>query len=86
MTEIDTNNNIKITSIDEYLNVKFTPDESIENSFNIIPNQDNKNQIIIKNPFIIGIFDNDIIKDKLPLLQLLYVTKEHFLTKNNYKP
>ena len=86
MTEADTNNKIKITSIDEYLNTKFTPDENIENSFSIIPNQNNENHIIIKNSFIIGIFDNDIIKDKLPILQLLYVKKEYFLTKNNYEP
>ena len=86
MTEFDTNNNIKVTSIDEYLNVKFTPDENIENSFIIKPNQDNENQVIIKNSFIIGIFDNDIIKDKLPILQLLYVTKENFLSKKNYVP
>ena len=33
-----------------------------------------------------GIFANDIIdNDKLPLLQFLYVTKDNFITKENFK-
>ena len=40
---------------------------------------------MIQDSFIIGIFDNDIINNsKLPLLQFLYITKDNFLTKNNY--
>ena len=40
---------------------------------------------VIKDSFIMGIFDNYIINgNKLPLLQFLYVTKDKFLTKSNY--
>ena len=78
----DYNISLSLTSIDEYLNVKFIADDNIENSFTILPVEDTKNNIIIKNSLIIGIFDNDIINnDKLPLLQFLYVTKDHFITK-----
>ena len=87
LKENGTNQPIKLTSIDEYINLHFKPDENIKNSFTVIPVQDKKNSFIIKKSFIIGIFDNDIIKnDKLPLLQFLYVTNEHFLTKGKYHP
>ena len=87
MKETATNKFLKLTSIDEYINVHFKPDENIKNSFTVIPVEDKKNILIIKKSFLLGIFSNDIIKkDKLPLLQFLYVTKEHFLTKNNYNP
>ena len=87
MKETGTNKFLKLTSIDEYINVHFKPDENIKNSFTVIPVEDKKNFLIIKKSFLIGIFGNDILKkDKLPLLQFLYVTKEHFLTKNNYNP
>ena len=87
MMEKDTNKNLKITSVDEYMNVKFMPDENIENGFNLIPDKDKKNSYVIKNSFILGIFDNDIIdNNKLPLMKFLYITEKDFLTKNNYEP
>ena len=87
MAEQDTNKPLILTSVDEYINVKFKPDENIENSFSIVPVDDRKNNIIIQSSFIIGIFGNDITNNnKLPLLQFLYVTKNHFLTRQNYKP
>lgn len=75
-----------MTSVEEFINVQFKPDENINNSFNVIPVTDGKTNVIIEDSFIIGIFDNDIIdKNKLPLLQFLYVTKDNFLTPENYK-
>ena len=45
-----------------------------------------ENDFIIKNSFILGIFDNDIINNvKLPLLQFLYITQDNFLSEDNYK-
>ena len=76
-----------MTSVDEFINIDFKPDDNIENCFSIIPAFDGKTELIIKDSFIMGIFDNDIINNsKLPLLQILYITKENFLTTNNYIP
>ena len=87
MTDIGSNQAIHLNSVDEYINVSFKPDENIENSFSVIPVGDKKNNLIIKESFIIGIFDNDIINNtKLPLLQFLYITKDNFLKKDNYNP
>ena len=85
MTDIETNEPSYLTSVDEYINIQFKPDENIENNFKVIPFEDKKTNIIIKDSFIIGIFANDIINNnKLPLLQFLYITKDNFLTKDNY--
>ena len=87
MIDIDSNSPSYLTSVDEFINVEFKPDNNIENSFTVIPIEGGKNDLIIKDSFIIGIFSNDIINnEKLPLLQFLYITKDHFLTKNNYIP
>ena len=83
LEEIDSSKEIplNITSVDEFINVEFKPDCNIHDSFSTIE----PHNLIIENSFIMGIFDNDIINnEKLPLLQFLYVTKEHFLTKSNY--
>ena len=80
MKDAQTNKPLKLTSVEEFINVEFNPDKNIQNSFSTVEDYD----YIIKNSFIMGIFDNDIINNtKLPLLQFLYVTKDHFLTKNN---
>ena len=81
MKEIETNIPLNLTSVEEFINVEFKPDNNIENSFTTIEGYD----YIIQNSFIIGIFDNDIINNaKLPLLQFLYITRDNFLSKNNY--
>jgi len=86
ITDSDTNTPSYLTSVEEFINVQFKPDENINNSFNVIPVTDGKTNVIIEDSFIIGIFDNDIIdKNKLPLLQFLYITKDNFLTPENYK-
>ena len=87
MIDKETNNPSYLNSVDEYLNIEFKPDDNIENSFSVIPVEGGPNDYIIRNSFIIGIFDNDIISnEKLPFLQFLYITKEHFLNKDNYVP
>ena len=81
ISEVGTNTPLKITSVDEYINVEFKPDNNIKNSFSTVEGYD----LIIKDSFIMGIFDNDIINNtKLPLLQFLYITKDNFLTEDNY--
>ena len=91
------NNNIKISdettksplylsSVNEFINVEFKPDLNIKNNFldkNININDDG---YIIKNEFIISIFINEINNEnKLSLIQMLFVEKDNFLTKSNYK-
>ena len=81
MKESDTNIPLNFASVEEFINVEFKPDNNIENSFSTVEGYD----YMIQDSFIIGIFDNDIINNsKLPLLQFLYITKDNFLTKNNY--
>ena len=73
---------LNLTSVEEFIKVEFKPDNNINNSFSTIEGND----FFIKNPFVIGIFDNDIINNvKLPLLQFLYITQDNFLTVNNYR-
>ena len=82
LMEKETEAPLNITSVDEFINIEFKPDHNINNSFSTVSGND----LVIENDFIIGIFDNDIINNqKLPLLQFLYVTKDKFLTKTNYK-
>ena len=81
LVEKETEMPINLTSVDEFINIEFKPDHDINNSFTSIEAYD----LFIKDSFIIGIFDNDIINgQKLPLMQFLYITKDKFLTKSNY--
>ena len=85
--DIDSNSPSYVNSVDEFINIEFKPDNNIENCFSVVPVEGGNSDFILNDSFIIGIFDNDIINnEKLPLLQFLYITKEHFLTKNNYTP
>ena len=85
ISSLDNNEEFKLNTADEYINVEFKPDDNINNSFSELPVEDKRTNIIIKDSFVIGIFANDIINnDKLPLMQFLYITKDHFLTKNKY--
>ena len=86
LTEKESESPSFITSVDEFLNIEFKPDDNIDNSFSVVPVEGSINDVIIKDSFVIGIFDNDIINEKLPLLQFLYITKDNFLTKDNYIP
>ena len=75
-----------LSELNEFINVEFIPDINIKNNFFDDDNKKNLNAFIIKNDFIISIFSNDIVNDnKLNLIQVLYVTKDDFLNKINYK-
>ena len=75
-----------LSELNEFINVEFIPDINIKNNFFDNDNKKNLNVFIIKNDFIISIFSNDIVNDnKLNLIQVLYVTKDDFLNKINYK-
>ena len=80
------NSPLYLSSFTEFINVKFKPDINIKNNFIDGENKENDNDCIIKNDFIIGILRNEMIKDnKLDVIQILYIEKCHFLTKDNYK-
>ena len=84
MTDKASNTKSFLTSVDEFINIEFLPDKNIKNSFTLVPVEGGASDRIIKDSFIIGIFDNDIInEEKLPLLQFLYVTKEHFIKRKS---
>ena len=87
MTDSQSNIPSYLTSVDEFININFKPDTNIEDCFSVVPVIGGKTDVIIKDSFIIGIFNNNIINEnKLPLLQILYITKDNFLTTNNYFP
>ena len=70
----------KIASIEEYFKMSFQEDKNIKNTFSIIPVEDNKMNLVIREPFLFGIFNVNIISSTP--LQLLYVTKDHWIQAN----
>ena len=83
ISDIEPKSPLYLSSLNEFINVEFKPDINIKNNF--IDNELNKGYVI-KDEFIIGIFNNDLIKDnKFTLVQLLHIKKENFITKNNNK-
>lgn len=80
---IDSNNGESgfIGSIDEYFKMSFEEDKDIKNSFSIIPVEDNKMNIVIRESFLFGVFNINIIASTP--LQLFYVTKDHWIKVNN---
>ena len=75
ITDNDSGTPSHLISVDEYINIQFRPYINIDKSFSTIPVEGVGNDFIIKDSFIIGIFDNDIINnEKLSLLQFLYIT------------
>ena len=80
----ETNEKLYLSSVDEYINIEFKPDDNIKNCFSFKFSEDNNSNMIIKDQFIIGIFANKKIKnERLPLIQFLHVKKEDFLPKKN---
>jgi len=73
----------KVGSVEEYFKMSFEEDKDIKNSFSIIPVEDNKMNMVIREPFLFGVF-NINIASSTPL-QLFYVTKDHWIKikKNN---
>ena len=67
----------KVGSIEEYFTISFEEDKDIKNTFSIIPVEDNKMNIVIREPFLFGVFNVNIISSTP--LYLLYVTKDHWI-------
>ena len=70
----------RIASVEEYFTMSFEEDKNIKNAFSIIPVEDNKMNLVIREPFLFGIFNINIISSTP--LQLLYVTKDHWIHAN----
>ena len=78
MTDIETNEEENLGSIDECFKLSFDGDKNIKDSFNIIPVEDKKLNMIIRESFLFGIFNINIIENSP--LQLFYVTKDHWIS------
>ena len=57
--------------------LSFEGDENIKDCFSIIPVEDKKLNVIIRESFLFGIFNISIIENSP--LQLYYVTKDHWI-------
>ena len=66
-----------VGSIDEYFKMSFEVDKNISNGFTIIPAEDGKMEVIIKDSFLFAVFNTNIISSTP--LQLFYVTKDHWI-------
>ena len=69
-----------VSSVEEYFNMSFEEDKNIKNTFSIIPVEDNKMNLVIREPFLFGVFNINIISSTP--LQLVYVTKDHWIKAN----
>ena len=76
--EIESNKEENLGSIDECFKLSFEGDKNIKDSFSIIPVEDKKLNMVIRESFLFGIFNIQII-EKSPL-QLFYVTKDHWIS------
>ena len=72
-----TGNEGLIGSVEEYFKMSFEQDKDIKNSFTIIPVEDNKMNMVIRESFLFGVFNINIIASTP--LQLFYVTKDHWI-------
>ena len=78
LTYTETNEEENLGSIDECFKLSFDGDKNIKDSFNIIPVEDKKLNMIIRESFLFGIFNINIIENSP--LQLFYVTKDHWIS------
>ena len=78
---IKNNKNFKICNIEEDIKIKFNYDSNQELGFKI--NQPEKNDIIIKDNFLIAIVNIDILTNlSIPSILLFYITKENWIKTN----
>ena len=69
---------INLANLEEYIDISFDIDENYVNSFSYEIKNDIEN-FVVKNPFLIGVLNNDTSSaEKLPLLELVYVKKENW--------
>ena len=66
-----------VGSVEEYFSMSFEPDKNIKNSFGIIPVEDKKMNVVIREPFLFCVFNINIFSNTP--LQLFYVTKDHWI-------
>jgi len=66
-----------VGSIDEYFRMCFEVDKNIRNGFTIVPPEDGKLEVIIKDSFLFAVFNTNIISSSP--LELFYVTKDHWI-------
>ena len=72
------NNDMKIQEYNEFLNIKYLPDNSRDKS--MIININNKNDIIIKDKFLLGICHTQFMQLlDIPIISLINVTFDNFL-------
>ena len=77
----ETNMEENLGSIDECFNLSFEGDKNLKDSFSIIPVEDKKFNLVIRESFLFGIFNINIIENSP--LQLFYVTKDHWIQADN---
>lgn len=77
ITNIKTGSSGCVGSIDEYFRMCFEVDKNINNGFTIVPADDGKIEVIIKDSFLFAVFNTNIISSTP--LQLFYVTKDHWI-------
>jgi hypothetical protein len=69
-----------VGSVEEYFSMSFEQDKNIKNSFGIIPVEDKKMNVVIREPFLFCVFNINIFSNTP--LQLFYVTKDHWIKAN----
>ena len=72
---------IFVGAVEEFFTMSFEEDKDIKNAFSIIPVEDNKLNMVIREPFLFGVFNINIISSTP--LQLFYVTKDHWIKSNS---
>ena len=77
----ETNMEENLGSIDECFSLSFEEDKNLKDSFSIIPVEDKKFNLVIRESFLFGIFNINIIENSP--LQLFYVTKDHWIQADN---
>ena len=77
----ETNMEENLGSIDECFSLSFEGDKNLKDSFSIIPVEDKKFNLVIRESFLFGIFNINIIENSP--LQLFYVTKDHWIQADN---
>ena len=78
LIDIETRNEENLGSIDECFKLSFEGDKNINDCFSIIPVEDKKLNMVIRESFLFGIFNINIIENSP--LQLYYVTKDHWIS------
>lgn len=80
------NNESKITSIDEYIKFELLPETDFGNGFSVVPIEDGKNNIVVRDPFILAVLNSNVMTLlDVPMLQMIYVTPDNWtkVKKNN---